>query len=140
VLADWVLVQDMGFLGGTGTDPNSMIPYVLLGWAGYRALARPLPWTAAQPCPRRRTARDSLTAAAEAIAGDGFRSAVSFAAIGVFMLGAGPLAAARAVPVTGGGSLSLGVTRAAITERGSAGFVVGGVMTDGQAEREESGQ
>ena len=25
-LADWVLVQDFGFLGGLGTDPNSMIP------------------------------------------------------------------------------------------------------------------
>ena len=25
-LADWVLVQDLGFLGGVGTDPNSMVP------------------------------------------------------------------------------------------------------------------
>jgi hypothetical protein len=40
-LADWVLVQDLGFLGGLGTDPNSMIPYVLLAWAGYAALSRP---------------------------------------------------------------------------------------------------
>ena len=29
-LADWVLVQDLGFLGGLGTDPNSMIPWILL--------------------------------------------------------------------------------------------------------------
>ena len=25
-LADWVLVEDLGFFGGLGTDPNSMIP------------------------------------------------------------------------------------------------------------------
>ena len=25
-LADWVLVEDLGFFGGTGTDPNSMLP------------------------------------------------------------------------------------------------------------------
>src|SRR5712671_3641198 len=37
-LADWVLVQDLGFLGGLGTDPNSMIPLILLFSAGYLAL------------------------------------------------------------------------------------------------------
>ena len=37
-LADWVLVQDLGFLGGVGTDPNSMIPTLLLLTAGYLAL------------------------------------------------------------------------------------------------------
>jgi hypothetical protein len=40
-LADWVLVQDLGFLGGVGTDPNSMIPFILLAGAGYLALVRP---------------------------------------------------------------------------------------------------
>ena len=39
-LADWVLVQDLGFLGGLGTDPNSMIPFALLAVAGYLALTR----------------------------------------------------------------------------------------------------
>ena len=33
-LAGWVLVQDLGFLGGLGTDPNSMIPLILLFTAG----------------------------------------------------------------------------------------------------------
>ena len=34
-LADvWVLVQDFGFLGGLGTDPNSMVPTILLLAAG----------------------------------------------------------------------------------------------------------
>jgi hypothetical protein len=40
-LADWVLIQDLGFLGGVGTDPNSMIPFILLAGAGYLALTRP---------------------------------------------------------------------------------------------------
>ena len=29
-VADWVLIEDLGFLGGLGTDPNSMVPMVLL--------------------------------------------------------------------------------------------------------------
>jgi hypothetical protein len=37
-LADWVLVQDLGVLGGVGTDPNSMIPFILLAAGGYLAL------------------------------------------------------------------------------------------------------
>jgi cytochrome oxidase Cu insertion factor (SCO1/SenC/PrrC family) len=37
-LADWVLVQDLGFFGGVGTDPNSMVPMLLLFSAGYLAL------------------------------------------------------------------------------------------------------
>jgi cytochrome oxidase Cu insertion factor (SCO1/SenC/PrrC family) len=37
-LADWVLVQDFGFLGGLGTDPNSMIPTIFLLAGGYLAL------------------------------------------------------------------------------------------------------
>jgi cytochrome oxidase Cu insertion factor (SCO1/SenC/PrrC family) len=37
-LADWVLVEDLGFLGGLGTDPNSMVPLILLFSAGYLAL------------------------------------------------------------------------------------------------------
>jgi len=39
-LADWVLIEDFGFLGGLGTDPGSMPPFVLLAVAGYLALAR----------------------------------------------------------------------------------------------------
>ena len=41
-LAVWVLVQDLGFLGGLGTDPNSMIPQALLLACGLVAVsARP---------------------------------------------------------------------------------------------------
>ncbi len=39
-IAVWVFVQDLGFLGGLGTDPNSMIPTVVLIGAGYLALTR----------------------------------------------------------------------------------------------------
>ena len=38
--ATWVLVQDFGFFGGLGTDPNSMVPMALLFVAGYLALTR----------------------------------------------------------------------------------------------------
>ncbi len=39
-VADWVLVEDLGFLGGTGTDPNSMLPMLLLLAGGYAASFR----------------------------------------------------------------------------------------------------
>ena len=38
-LADWVLVEDLGFLGGLGTDPNNMIPLILLFSVGAVAIA-----------------------------------------------------------------------------------------------------
>ena len=51
-LADWVLIEDFGFFGGLGTDPNSMIPLILLFTAGYLALTPvPQPAPAAQPVP-----------------------------------------------------------------------------------------
>jgi cytochrome oxidase Cu insertion factor (SCO1/SenC/PrrC family) len=43
-LADWILIEDFGFLGGLGTDPNSMVPFILLFTAGYLGLA-PVPAT-----------------------------------------------------------------------------------------------
>ena len=39
-LTGWVLVQDLGFMGGVGTGPNSMVPTVVLFWAGYLAFTR----------------------------------------------------------------------------------------------------
>jgi cytochrome oxidase Cu insertion factor (SCO1/SenC/PrrC family) len=39
-LAVWVVVQDLGFLGGVGTDPNSMIPAALILGVGWLAWAR----------------------------------------------------------------------------------------------------
>jgi cytochrome oxidase Cu insertion factor (SCO1/SenC/PrrC family) len=45
-LADWVLIEDFGFFGGLGTDPNSMIPITLLAVSGYLALSPPVAETA----------------------------------------------------------------------------------------------
>jgi len=47
-LADWVLIEDFGFFGGLGTDPNSMIPMALVVVAGYLALS-PAPAPVAEP-------------------------------------------------------------------------------------------
>ena len=38
-LGTWVLVQDFGFFGGLGTDPNSMIPIILLLTGAFAAVA-----------------------------------------------------------------------------------------------------
>ena len=40
-LADWVLVEDFGFWGGVGTDPNSMLPLLFVAIGGYLAVTRP---------------------------------------------------------------------------------------------------
>jgi cytochrome oxidase Cu insertion factor (SCO1/SenC/PrrC family) len=49
-LADWVFIEDFGFLGGLGTDPNSMIPVALLAVSGFLALApAAAPAAAAEP-------------------------------------------------------------------------------------------
>jgi cytochrome oxidase Cu insertion factor (SCO1/SenC/PrrC family) len=66
-LADWVLVADFGFLGGLGTDPNSMIPMALLAVGGWLALTRAVePATAAVA-----GTAGTATAAAAARAGSG---------------------------------------------------------------------
>jgi cytochrome oxidase Cu insertion factor (SCO1/SenC/PrrC family) len=39
-LADWVLIEDFGVWGGAGTDPNSMVPLLLLLLAGYLGVVR----------------------------------------------------------------------------------------------------
>ena len=101
-LADWVLVQDLGFLGGVGTDPNSMIPMALLFSVGYLALT-PLPQEAPAPggtAPgagrgeRLRELRPwtlgGMVASASA------RSVAAVAAVAVIVLGAAPMASAAA--------------------------------------------
>ena len=37
-LADWIFVQDLGFFGGLGTDPNSMVPMFLIVVSSYLAV------------------------------------------------------------------------------------------------------
>jgi cytochrome oxidase Cu insertion factor (SCO1/SenC/PrrC family) len=95
-LADWVLVQDFGFFGGLGTDPNSMIPTVLLLAAGYLALTR-LP--AADPT----DAVDEPEAADQKgvralLAATTVQTVTAFAALGVIVIGAAPMAAASLNP------------------------------------------
>ena len=102
-LADWVLIEDLGFLGGLGTDPNSMIPMVLLAAAGYLAVAR-APAEAAEPASRPAAAaswRDRLriAAAPRTLASASISSVAVVGAIGVIILGAAPMAAAQASPV-----------------------------------------
>ncbi len=113
-LADWVLIEDLGFLGGLGTDPNSMIPMALLAIAGYLALTSVVPVAAAEPAaadaavsaagsrvPWRDRARELTqpAALARSVASARPRAVVSAAAVGVIILGAAPMAAAQASPV-----------------------------------------
>ena len=123
-LANWILVQDFGFLGGLGTDPNSMIPVALLAVAAYLALVSvpgPVavavsgPASAKNPEPAQGAvpAADAVPAAAASpvagwrqrmrpsalrgsLAATGARTMLSASAIGVIVLGAVPMAAAQA--------------------------------------------
>jgi hypothetical protein len=102
-LADWVLIEDLGFLGGLGTDPNSMIPFALLAAAGYLAVARapaPAPESASSPAAVA-SWRDRLRVAAgpRTLASAGIGSVAAVGAIGVIILGAAPMAVAQASPV-----------------------------------------
>src|SRR5450631_1940824 len=119
-LADWVLIEDFGFFGGLGTDPNSMIPMALVGVAGYLALTR-APSVAAEPAvtaepavaaepagtvaagtatPGRwlrtqlRPAR--LARVAGAFATGGTRAIVTTWAVAIIVVGAAPMAMAQA--------------------------------------------
>ena len=109
-LADWVLVQDFGFLGGLGTDPNSMIPWILLFFAGYLALT-PAPdaalAAAADGHPWRERQRISTLRISTlrtlrprtlggSVAGASVRSVGAVAALAIIVLGAAPMAAAAA--------------------------------------------
>ena len=114
-LADWVLIEDMGIFGGLGTDPNSMIPMVLLAAGGYLALTR-VPATApataqtaesaAEATPETISARpgpgwrDRLRPAAvrESVATASLGTMLWVGAVAVIALGAAPMAAAQASP------------------------------------------
>ncbi|HTZ24545.1 MAG TPA: redoxin domain-containing protein, partial [Streptosporangiaceae bacterium] len=119
-LADWVLIEDLGFLGGLGTDPNSMIPLILLFIAGYLAMApapRPEPAAAAgreaaaradegaEPGPEAQPDAPAtppsrlpawLATASRGFAGLSGRSVAALGAIAVIVVGAAPMAFASA--------------------------------------------
>ena len=99
-LADWVLIEDFGFFGGLGTDPNSMIPFVLLGLSGYLALV-PGPVIAAEPAspglavPRWRE-RVRPAALRQSVGTASIQTVAAVGALGLIILGAAPMAAAQA--------------------------------------------
>jgi cytochrome oxidase Cu insertion factor (SCO1/SenC/PrrC family) len=121
-VADWVLVEDLGFLGGVGTDPNSMIPLILLFTSGYLALTpAPRPQAVTQPeaaaqaeaatAPagaagtadpaRNPVPADSpipvrLAALRDSVAALSGRSVAALGAVGVILVGAAPMAFASA--------------------------------------------
>jgi cytochrome oxidase Cu insertion factor (SCO1/SenC/PrrC family) len=115
-LAVWVLVEDLGFFGGVGTDPNSMIPMVLIGIAAYLACVRaPAVEAVADPAPE--IASGEAEAPGEEPAGKRHRRAVlrparvreymkaatfgtmaSLTAIGVIVIGVVPMASAQTGP------------------------------------------
>jgi cytochrome oxidase Cu insertion factor (SCO1/SenC/PrrC family) len=101
-IADWVLVEDLGFLGGLGTDPNNMIPMVLLAVGGYLALtglaadvATAVGEVSAAQSLRARW-REWPAALRERAAAASIRSVAAVGAVGVIILGAAPMAAAQA--------------------------------------------
>jgi cytochrome oxidase Cu insertion factor (SCO1/SenC/PrrC family) len=99
-LADWLLIEDLGFLGGVGTDPNSMIPVALIGIAGYLAIVRvPAPVPATEPAgaaaPQHRPFPARLGSSFGAAS---LRAVLAVWAVAVVVVGAGPMAAAQASP------------------------------------------
>ena len=91
-LADWVLIEDFGFLGGTGTDPNSMIPLAMLLVGGYLAAVRlPVTVPAETLTPSRVTTWRQALLADPAVA---LRSSAAAVAVGITLVGAAPMAVA----------------------------------------------
>jgi len=110
-LADWVLIEDFGFFGGLGTDPNSMIPVAILAVAGYLALAAEpaavaasIPAAgsveAAEPAPASAATRALPARLAHAVvrttASSGLRAVLALWAVVIVAVGAGPMALAQA--------------------------------------------
>ena len=127
--ADWVLIEDFGFFGGLGTDPNSMIPMALVGVAGYLALTR-APSVAAEPAV---TAGPAVTGEPAVTA-----EAIPAGAAAAGTVAAGPVAAGAATPgrwlrtqlrparlTRAAGAFATGGTRAVVTTWAVAIIVVG---------------
>jgi cytochrome oxidase Cu insertion factor (SCO1/SenC/PrrC family) len=98
-VADWVLIEDFGFFGGLGTDPNSMIPMALVGVSGYLALTRPAAQPAAVPAAGPGW-REQLRPArlARSFGAASTRAVLAGWALAIIVLGAAPMAVAQASP------------------------------------------
>jgi cytochrome oxidase Cu insertion factor (SCO1/SenC/PrrC family) len=98
-LATWVLVQDFGFFGGVGTDPNSMIPIPVVFVAGYLAVVR-LPVRQTGTAPVGVVSTSPPSAAAKKGILDGLspsyltRALAAVGAIVIVLVGAAPMALA----------------------------------------------
>ena len=91
-LADWLLVQDLGFFGGVGTDPNSMVPTASLLVVGYLALRAPeadAARAADRPAPARAHGRSPAYL---------LQVAAAVCAAGIAVIGAAPMAVAALDP------------------------------------------
>ena len=98
-LADWVLIEDLGFMGGVGTDPNSMIPMALIFVSGYLAITRiPIPNQTMFPIANPIAAGSSRWERALAQPTYAFRSIAALGAIGITLVGATPMALAAINP------------------------------------------
>ncbi|HVA10266.1 MAG TPA: SCO family protein [Acidimicrobiales bacterium] len=101
-LADWVLVEDLGFFGGLGTDPNSMLPMALIVVAGYVAMVRlPVAMELPQAAAEAPASADERAAATEptgwwerASLSYAVRTAAAAAALAIVLVGAAPMATA----------------------------------------------
>ena len=105
-LLDWVLVQDLGFFGGVGTDPNSALPTALLLVGGYLAWTR-VPVSVASPVPTGAESRTGTWLPSFSLPpADGMivRASLTTAALATLLVGVVPMAAAstnrRADPIT----------------------------------------
>jgi cytochrome oxidase Cu insertion factor (SCO1/SenC/PrrC family) len=105
-LADWVFVEDLGFLGGVGTDPNNMIPFALLATGCYLAMVR-VPEVAAEPAAApqpgaadrpRWQGRLRPTELARAFGSASLPTVLALGAAAVVVIGAMPMALAQANP------------------------------------------
>jgi cytochrome oxidase Cu insertion factor (SCO1/SenC/PrrC family) len=83
-VADWVFVQDLGFFGGVGTDPNSMIPLLVILVTGYVACTRPFAESHAAVPEQLGQARWVTR----------FGAATALGALGIVLVGAVPMASA----------------------------------------------
>jgi cytochrome oxidase Cu insertion factor (SCO1/SenC/PrrC family) len=99
-LFDWVLIEDLGFLGGVGTDPNSMIPMLLVFGTGYLAITR-LPLKVPETIPEIGPTESSLGWSGRLVSRPAYalRSLAAIGAMGVVLLGAAPMVAASTNPV-----------------------------------------
>jgi cytochrome oxidase Cu insertion factor (SCO1/SenC/PrrC family) len=106
--ADWIFVQDLGFFGGVGTDPNSMVPMALVFVTGCLAVVK-IPVSLPVAAPLRTDQAPVGSHAAGGLVGTrpwwdtlapGYLARVlaAVAAVAVVLVGAVPMAAASVNP------------------------------------------